>query len=45
MLIDQYGIHVERYGKTSAPQWLLSEYNDLHISLILSMFDMQIQFG
>jgi Uma2 family endonuclease len=43
LLIDQYNIHVEHYVKTSAHQWLLSEYDDPNVTLSFSVFDFQIQ--
>lgn len=42
LLIDQYQIHVEHYIKTSAHQWLLSEYKDPNITLSFSAFEAQI---
>jgi Uma2 family endonuclease len=38
LLIDQYSIRVEHYVKTSANQWLLSEYCDRDTKLALSTF-------
>jgi Uma2 family endonuclease len=43
LLIDQYSIHVEHYVKTAANQWLLSEYDDLKVTLSLSVFEAQIE--
>jgi Uma2 family endonuclease len=43
LLIDQYQIHVEHYVKTSANQWLLSEYDDPNITLSLVAFAAQIE--
>ena len=43
LLIDQYQIHVEHYIKTSANQWLLSEYKDPIVTLSLSVFEAQIK--
>jgi Uma2 family endonuclease len=43
LLIDQYSFHVEHHVKTSANQWLLSEYDDPNITLSLSTFDAQIE--
>jgi Uma2 family endonuclease len=45
LLIDQYSIHVEHYVKTSAHQWLLSEYNDPTVTLSFSAFEFQIQIA
>jgi Uma2 family endonuclease len=42
LLIDQHSIHVEHYVKTSANQWLLSEYADPNKTLSLSAFETQI---
>jgi Uma2 family endonuclease len=42
LLIDQYSIHVEHYVKTTANQWLLSEYDDPNITLSLSSLDAQL---
>jgi Uma2 family endonuclease len=42
LLIDQYSIHVEHYVRTSANQWLLSEYADPNKTLSLSAFETQI---
>jgi Uma2 family endonuclease len=42
LLIDQYSIHVEHYVKTAANQWLLTEYDDLNVTLSLSVFEAQI---
>jgi Uma2 family endonuclease len=42
LLVDQYKIHVEHYLKTTANQWLLSEYDDTDITLRLSTFGAQI---
>jgi Uma2 family endonuclease len=43
LLIDQYSIHVEHYVKTAANQWLLSEYDDLNVTLSLSVFEAQLE--
>ncbi len=43
LLIDQYSIHIEHYAKTTANQWLLSEYDDPHVTIYLSTFETQIQ--
>ncbi|MGB3614036.1 MAG: Uma2 family endonuclease [Elainellaceae cyanobacterium] len=43
LLIDQYSIHVEHYVKTSANQWLLSEYDDPNTMLSLNVFEAQIE--
>ena len=43
LLIDQYRVYVEHYIKTGANQWLLSEYDDPHITLSFSIFDFQIK--
>jgi Uma2 family endonuclease len=43
LLIDQYSIHVEHYVKTSANQWLLSEYNNPTVTLSLSTLAVQIE--
>jgi Uma2 family endonuclease len=45
LLIDQYSIHVEHYVKTSANQWLLSEYSDRNVILSFSAFEFQIQIA
>lgn len=45
LLIDQYSIHVEHYVKTSANQWLLSEYNDLNTTFPLRSFEAQIEIS
>lgn len=45
LLIDQYKIHVEHYVKTSANQWLFSEYDDPNIILSLNAFSVQIQIS
>jgi Uma2 family endonuclease len=45
LLIDQYKIHVEHYVKTSANQWLLSEYDDSNTTLSLTAFPVQIQIS
>jgi Uma2 family endonuclease len=43
LLIDQYQIHVEHYVKTVSNQWLLSEYDDPHAILSLSVFEAQLE--
>ncbi len=43
LLIGQYQIHVEHYIKTSANQWLMSEYKDPSVTLSLSAFEAQIK--
>jgi Uma2 family endonuclease len=43
LLIDQYRVYVEHYVKTTAHQWLLSEYDDPTLTLTLNTLDMQIQ--
>jgi Uma2 family endonuclease len=45
LLIDQYSIHVEHYVKTSAHQWLLSEYDDPSATLSCDVFEFQIKIG
>lgn len=45
LLVDQYHIHVEHYVKTSAHQWLLSEYDDPSVTLSFSSFEFQIQIA
>jgi Uma2 family endonuclease len=45
LLIDQYSIHVEHYIKTSANQWLLSEYDDPAISIAFRVFEFEIQIA
>ncbi|MGF1522874.1 MAG: Uma2 family endonuclease [Leptolyngbyaceae cyanobacterium] len=45
LLIDQYSIHVEHYVKTSANQWLLSEYREPETSLLLNRLEVQIKIG
>ena len=45
LLIDQYSIHVEHYVKTSAHQWLLSEYSDPAVTLSFNTFEVQIQIA
>jgi Uma2 family endonuclease len=45
LLIDQYHIHVEHHVKTAENQWLLSEYDDPAIALVLNMFDIEIQIA
>ena len=42
LLIDQYRIHVEHYVKTGDNQWLLSEYDDLGITLTLQTLDLEL---
>ena len=42
LLIDQYRIHVEHYVKTGGNQWLLSEYDDLSISLNLQSLGIEL---
>lgn len=44
LLIDQYKIYVEHYVKTTANQWLFSEYTEPNITLSLSM-GVQIQIA
>ncbi len=36
---------VEHYVKTSANQWLLSEYSDRNVTLSFSAFEFQIQIA
>jgi Uma2 family endonuclease len=43
LLIDQYSIHVEHYVKTAVNQWLLSEYDDPNITLLLSAVEAQVE--
>ena len=45
LLIDQYQVYVEHYVKTSAHQWLLSEYDDLKTLVSLSTFAVQIELA
>lgn len=45
LLIDQSRIHVEHHIKTSAHQWLFSEYNDPTVTLALNILEMQIQIA
>lgn len=45
LLIDQYKVHVEHYQKTSANQWLLSEYSDPTIVLSFAAFEFEIQIA
>ncbi|AFY87331.1 Uma2 family endonuclease [Chroococcidiopsis thermalis] len=45
LLIDQYSIHVEHYVKTAVNQWLLSEYDDLNVTLSFKVFEFQIQIA
>jgi Uma2 family endonuclease len=45
LLIDQYRIYVEHYVKTSANQWLLSEYSDRNVTLSFSAFEFQVQIA
>ncbi|MEO1300170.1 MAG: Uma2 family endonuclease [Cyanobacteria bacterium J06636_16] len=45
LLIDQYSIHVEHYVKTSANQWLLSEYREPETSLFLNRLEVQIKIA
>jgi len=45
LLIDQYRIHVEHHVKTSAHQWLFSEYDDPTVTLALNVVDLQIQIA
>jgi Uma2 family endonuclease len=45
LLIDQYRVHVEHYIKTAAHQWLLSEYDDLAVTLSFSTFEFQVQIA
>ncbi len=45
LLIDQYKIYVEHYIKTSANQWLLSEYSDRNFTLSFSAFEFQVQIA
>lgn len=42
LLIDQYGLAVEHYVKTSDRQWLFSEYKGADDSVILSSIPFQI---
>jgi Uma2 family endonuclease len=43
LLIDQYSIHVEHYVKTAANQWLLSEYADPNVRLVLSTCEAHVE--
>ena len=43
LLIDQYRVHIEHYRKTAANQWLFSEYDDLNLTLSVSIFDFPIK--
>jgi Uma2 family endonuclease len=43
LLIDQYRFHVEHYVKKAVNQWLLSEYDDPHTTLVLSTFGAEIE--
>jgi Uma2 family endonuclease len=45
LLIDQYRIHVEHHVKTSAHQWLFSEYDDPTVMLSLNTFECQFQIA
>ncbi|MBE9189005.1 Uma2 family endonuclease [Gloeocapsopsis crepidinum LEGE 06123] len=45
LLIDQYNVHVEHYIKTAAHQWLLSEYEDLTITISFKAFEFEIQIA
>jgi Uma2 family endonuclease len=45
LLIDQYSTHVEHFVKTSANQWLLSEYDDSNIILSFSSFEFQVKIA
>lgn len=45
LLIDQSSIHVEHYVKTSAHQWLLSEYDDPNVTLWLQVVDLHVQIA
>jgi Uma2 family endonuclease len=45
LLIDQYRVHVEHYIKTAAHQWLLSEYDQLNVTLSFNTFTFQIQIA
>jgi Uma2 family endonuclease len=45
LLIDQYRIHVEHHIKTSANQWLFSEYDDPNLTLTFKMLNAQLQIA
>ena len=45
ILIDQYRVYVEHYLKTSAHQWLLSEYTDPNFELTLSTVNVKIKIA
>ncbi|BAY16013.1 hypothetical protein NIES21_18360 [Anabaenopsis circularis NIES-21] len=45
LLIDQYRVHVEHHLKTSAHQWLFSEYDDPNVTLSLSTLELQISIA
>ncbi|MGB3494210.1 MAG: Uma2 family endonuclease [Elainellaceae cyanobacterium] len=45
LLVDQYRIHVEHHVKTSAHQWLFSEYDDPTVTLSLSTVEVEIQIA
>ncbi len=45
LLVDQYKIYVEHYFKTSANQWLLTEYSDSQATLSLNSVKIDIQIA
>ena len=45
LLVDQYKIYVEHYFKTSANQWLLTEYSDPQATLSLNSVKIDIQIA
>ncbi|MDJ0594080.1 MAG: Uma2 family endonuclease [Pleurocapsa sp. MO_226.B13] len=45
LLVDQYKIYVEHYLKTSANQWLLTEYSDPQATLSLNSVKIDIQIA
>jgi Uma2 family endonuclease len=45
LLIDQYNTHVEQYFKTSANQWLFTEYADLESLIVLSSIPFEISLA
>ena len=45
LLIDQARIYVEHYVQMAAHQWLISEYEDLTVTLTLRAIEMQIQIA
>lgn len=43
ILVDQYQFQVEHFSRTANNQWLLTEYESVESSLVLSSLNLQIQ--